>query len=1027
VSVARNGILHGLLTVWSVYLAALCMAQLPVRDVRMRATTLTVEDGLPQGQVTAILEDRTGFLWFGTKDGLARYDGYTFKVFRHDAADSTSLCGNHIISLLEDRDGRILVGMLSNGTSLLDPRTGNAQDVSSTAARKFLEDAHGAIWMADDEGMIHVLSSIEEGFQPLARRCAALPDVGRVTDLATDVSGRIWAMGDQSLLAFLPDGTGHYTVDRSIAVPWHESMFFDHPLQQLVEVPGAGRLLLVNGREVFTIDPVTGELGGPMDTGLRLWRCELVDRAGRLWCNMEDASTVRLDLGTGSAERIRLTVPNGDGETERTVGSAVLQDRNGAIWFTSSGFGATCLSASAQRFRASPGAGVPVRSRAIGPMEAGALQLKIREGSSMPEPLRSRLDNLRYRIVHEAFALQKYEQLCILARRDRGFDTELLILDTLGNLFTPSLGEAVTPSQLLPGRTGGLLVGYGQGHGKLMEHLAELDPATREVSARYTLPHPMLNVDYRPIASCSWAPDGRLWLGTYEGLMCLDTRTGKWETHVNEPLDSLSLPGNLVLATCLDPSEPNERLWVGTEGNGLAVFDRRTRTFTRYGMDDGLPNEVVYGILPGAAGELWLSTNQGLCRFEPRTGATRTFTTAHGLPGNEFNRYSALRNMDGTLTFGGMRGSVDFDPADFLADTLPSPTVITSLRLRNQRVDRVSRPDLLQAYMPFTKRIVLPYDERMVAFTFSSMDHSAPSRNTFRYKLEGAIEEWVESGTAHEATFTNLDPGSYTFRVQGRNSAGIWDPVGAAVLLVITPPWWGTWWFRAVVMLAVAGSLYALYRYRLAQQLRLARVRELIARDLHDEIGSTLSSVALHSEVALREGAHGANGHAETLARISASTSEMMESMNDIVWAVNSRNDDLLHVVQRMKAFAARMAEGAELMLDFQVDSAITSRPLSMVQRKNLYLVFKEAVNNAAKYSGGSRLSVRLERDESELVLTVQDDGVGFDQAMAEVNGSARGGNGLESMKARAAEIKGSIRMGSVAGKGMRVQLRFKP
>lgn len=1004
---------------------SLCTAQELVRDVRMHVTALTVEDGLPQGQVTAILEDRTGFLWFGTKDGLARYDGYTFRVFRHDAADSTSIAGNHITSLLEDRDGRIWMGTQSSRTSVLDPRTGLAQRVPSTPVRKFLQDVDGTLWMTDDKGVVHVLGSVAQGFQPLTNRCASLPDVGWISDLGTDASGRIWAMGEERLLAFLPDDAGGYVVDRSSIVPGHRSMFFDHPLQQLVEVPGSNRLLLVNSREVFAIDPVTGELGDPVDTGLRLWRCELVDREGRLWCNLEEGHTVRIDLSKRSVERIRLTVPNGDGETERPVGSAVLQDRNGAVWFTSSGFGATCLSACAQRFRATPGAGVPVRSKAWGALEVGAFQLMISHGSRTPEPLRRRLRELGYRMVHEAFALQRSEQLCILARPDRGFDTELLVLDTLGNLERPSLGESVTPSQLLPGRGGDLLVGYGNGHGAMVDHLAELDPLTLKATPRYALPRPMLNVDYRPISSCSWTPDGRLWLGTYEGLLRLDTRSGEWETFVNDPLDSLSLPGNMVLATCLDPSEPHERLWVGTEGNGLAVYDRRTRAFTRYTTEDGMPNNVIYGILPGAAGELWISTNQGLCRFEPRTGATRNFTTAHGLPGNEFNRYSALRNLDGTLTFGGMSGSVDLDPADFLADTLHSPTVITSLRLRNQRVDRVSRPDLLQAYLPFTQRIVLPYDERMVAFTFSSMDHSAPPQNAFRYKLEGAIEEWVESGAAREAIFTNLDPGSYTFRVQGCNSAGIWDPVGATVLLVITPPWWGTWWFRALVVLMVAGALYALYRYQLAQQLRLAHVRDRIARDLHDEIGSTLSSVALHSEVALREGANGANSHAETLARISESTSEMMESMNDIVWAVNSRNDDLLHVVQRMKAFAARMAEDAEMMLDFRFDGSLTGRALSMVQRKSLYLVFKEAVNNAVKYSGGSRLSVRLEREEGELVLTVEDDGVGFDHAMAGAE-TARGGNGLESMQARAAEIKGGIRMETRPGKGTRVQLRFR-
>ncbi|MCB0811389.1 MAG: hypothetical protein KDB96_19075, partial [Flavobacteriales bacterium] len=258
-----------------------------------------------------------------------------------------------------------------------------------------------------------------------------------------------------------------------------------------------------------------------------------------------------------------------------------------------------------------------------------------------------------------------------------------------------------------------------------------------------------------------------------------------------------------------------------------------------------------------------------------------------------------------------------FDPDAFHADATPAPTRITGLRLLNQLVGPRERPDLLPAPVDQLHELVLPYDIPMLTFDFACMDMTRPDRNAFRYRLVGLDTTWVDAGTNHQATFTNLDPGDYRLEVRGRNSAGMWDMAGTALTLTITPPWWGTWWFRVLLALAVLGMLYALYRYRLAQQLRLAVVRDRIARDLHDEIGSTLSSVGLFSEVAKRRSAASETGRNDMLDRISDSTSRMVESMNDIVWAVNSRNDELVQVARRMQEFAGRVSEAAGFDLDF--------------------------------------------------------------------------------------------------------------
>ena len=253
--------------------------------------------------------------------------------------------------------------------------------------------------------------------------------------------------------------------------------------------------------------------------------------------------------------------------------------------------------------------------------------------------------------------------------------------------------------------------------------------------------------------------------------------------------------------------------------------------------------------------------------------------------------------------------------------------------------------------------------------------------------------------------------------------------------LIITPPWWGTWWFRIIAALLITGGVVAFYRYRLAQAVKVVRVRERIARDLHDEIGSTLSSVSLFSSVAQKKAAGKAPEASELLGRITDSTTQVLEAMNDIVWAVNADNDDMASVIKRMHAFAVNVTEARGCKLHLHADEDLKSWRLGMTQRKNLYLIFKEAVNNAMKYSGCANLRVELVRERSAIVLRVSDDGRGFDTTATNGNvgscspaySGAAGGNGLGNMRNRAAEIPGTFTITSAPGQGTTVELRFLP
>lgn len=301
--------------------------------------------------------------------------------------------------------------------------------------------------------------------------------------------------------------------------------------------------------------------------------------------------------------------------------------------------------------------------------------------------------------------------------------------------------------------------------------------------------------------------------------------------------------------------------------------------------------------------------------------------------------------------------------------------------------------------------------------------------------LEDVDADWVNAGNRRFVSYPGLKPGRYVFRVRAANSDGVWNQEGITKFIDIRPPWWGTWWFRAFVFVVISSGIYAFYRYRLQQALKLQHLRNRIATDLHDEIGSTLSSISLAGSV-IQKKLHGATPEVESLiSRISENTDNMMEAMSDIVWAVNTKNDRFDNVINRMRAFAIERLEPLGIPVHFRESGDIHRLQLDMQQRKNLYLIFKEAVNNAAKYAACKNVWVDISILHSTMTIKISDDGRGFEltstgngtaaQVPGAVTEQTLGGNGLHNMQKRAMELKGTLHVESGPGKGTAIEIRF--
>ncbi|MGH7450322.1 MAG: two-component regulator propeller domain-containing protein [bacterium] len=517
---------------------------------------------------------------------------------------------------------------------------------------------------------------------------------------------------------------------------------------------------------------------------------------------------------------------------------------------------------------------------------------------------------------------------------------------------------------------------------------------------------------------------GVLWIGTWGGgLNKLDLSKAegsdrekeKFTHYKNDPNNPNSLSDNWVNSIYEDRSE---MLWIGTAGGGLNRFDRKKGRITHYRERDGLPNDCIYGILEDDHGNLWLSTNNGLSKFNPQTKEFKNYDVRDGLQSNEYNGHAYYKSaVSGEMFFGGINGFNAFHPDSVKDNPYIPPVVITAFARYN--TDDVAGKPIAEKGISETQEIELSYKDNIFTFEFAALSYRNTFKNQYVYTLEGFNENWIQLGTKHDVTFTNLDPGKYTLRVKGSNNDGVWNETGASVKIIITPPYWQTWWFRGLIAAAVIGFLVGLYNYRVSKLLEIERTRNRIARDLHDEVGSSLSSIALMSELMQEEPGLVEKTKRE-LQQIGATALNVVETMDDLVWTINPKYDKLENLLLRMKEFAGEMLAPKQISYSFHGPEQDVFQPLNMNFRHHLLLIYKEILHNIIKHAQARHVDISITKTDGLLTLKLADDGKGFDPS------AVRNGNGLKNMQARAAELNGRIEIASQNGHGTVVTLSVK-
>jgi signal transduction histidine kinase/ligand-binding sensor domain-containing protein/CheY-like chemotaxis protein/HPt (histidine-containing phosphotransfer) domain-containing protein len=820
----------------------------PARTLRFEH--LSVEQGLAQESVLAIVQDGAGFMWFGSQAGLSRFDGYRVTTYRNAIGDPRSLANNWVRVLHVDRGGRLWIGT-DGGLDRFEPATQSfthfmpqepqKRGSGNRHVRAIADDGKRGLWLATSDGLQHF--DMDSGrftvWHHIPGDPASLAD-DQVNALALDAGGRLW-IGTASGLDSLAHGAQAFVHHPQAGAdarlnPVHALLVDATQTLWIGSMGGLDTLKLGTDRarrrqfgpsqgieraHVTTLfqDSDANVWVGSHDYGLYRWQPSLGrfvnyrhlptdshslgddqvsalyrDRVGTFWVGTWYAGVSRVDLDSGGFARLvkQDDLPNTLSDNKVRV---IADGGSGRLWLgTNDGLNLLDpATGAATVYRHQPGNPNSLPDAAVGAIardRRGTLWIGGKSGITSFDPGRGRF-------MHQPLA----------GATPDGDNIRAMLADRAGMIWIASRGG-----------------------------LHRLDPATRQVTTFRHDPADSASLADNVVRPILEDQRGQLWVGTFDGLDLLDRASGQFRHFRHDPADPSSLSHDEV-HSLLEDSQG--RLWVGTAGglNRVLVAADGSLRFQRFTVRDGLADDAVAAMLEDEDGNLWISTNTGMSRFTPGTGRWRSYSAGDGTIEGAYFDGSALRAADGTLYFGGFNGITAFNPRAISDNLIPPRAVITGFQIFNQPV-AIAHPGRLQGPIESATEITLGAADSVFSLEFSALHYAAPQRNRFAYQLEGFDEHWVNTdATKRFATYTNLDPGSYVFRVKAANKDGVWSAAGAALRITIEPPVWKTWWFRALVALMVLGSAYGAFRVRMSGLRRQKELLEHQVRARTEEIG----------------------------------------------------------------------------------------------------------------------------------------------------------------------------------------------
>ncbi|WP_114750860.1 ligand-binding sensor domain-containing protein [Pleomorphovibrio marinus] len=985
---------------------------------------VTIHEGLSQNSVVDIEEDPLGFMWFATQDGLNRYDGREFLIFPKFFDDITtaehtqlgkiassaeelwmvSIGGNlEVMDLLTqtsrkvetlgkqqlpvpkvsevffDRVGNLWVGTLDEGILFRDANTNEVRQIKDTGefavsnnqVRSIFEDSHGHIWVLTKSGLDRIVGGEITHYLK-----------GINTHVITeDGDGNLWVGTLSSGLYVKSSGSDHFHPFRGfkdISIPDDlivEAIHADQEDNVWVGTYGKG-LYILQLKDSTQVN-LLPDIRNPFSIGFQDILSIHQDSKGGIWIGTDGGGVSYYEKQFNNFRRV--TNQNVSKNISIEQIRSISTDLDGQVWIGTSGQGLTLYQPSTREF----------------------------ETIHFPS-LHSNIGNPD-RVVS---LLSDMEGDLWVGTQDNGLIVRDRHTHQIEKWFS---SEAKVESERIPDNTIWCMLESESGQlwvGTRNSGLLLMDKEKGLVGSYLVSPDKRHIPDENSVRSIVQVNDSTLAVGfeKVHGVQLLNLSTGEFKPVHCAPLDWILQNETGIKNLYFQDGW----LWIGTAGKGLVIVHLELATAITVDEKNGLPNNMIYGLLPENDSTLWASSNRGLFRInytlkenDITLDQISSFSIADGLQSTEFNTGAFHKSRDGIMYFGGISGLNYFDPEKLVFSDNSFKVVLTGAMVGNSPLES----DTLITYKNHLK---LRYFENSLSFDYTVLDYVSPEKRRFFYQLEGYDEDWVDAGNRNYTAYTNLSPGDYRFRVKSSNNPAEDAPV-TTLGISIAFPFWLEWWFLVAAVLLLALAVYGIYKYRINQLLYIQQVKNNISADLHDEIGSRLTNIQLLSVISKNN----LNGKEPRtyLEKIESEVLSSAEALDEIVWNIKITDEDLQDIVARMRRYASDLLENDDTLYTMNVASDFSNKKMSMQKRRELFLIFKELLNNVRKHARAKNVNILVKAQNHGLELTVEDDGIGFDPA----EGTNR--NGLKNIKYRLEKWNGEMHLQSQINQGTNIRV----
>lgn len=1012
---------------------------------------IKLEDGLSQSTVQCMIQDMKGYLWFGTSNGLNRFDGYAFKVFYNSPNDSTSLTDNSITALYEAANGKIFLGTADGNLNCYDRKTGKFKHYYITSSltkithpeentfdyplpysrwntktiTAITEDKSGNLWIGTwGFGLIkfNITNNSIEQFSYKGIHSQGF-NSNRVYRLVIDAFGSLWISTLDAGVYKISSKNGRIEIlnykhkennPNSLCSNRTTSLFIDSDKNIWIGSYGQGLSKLSFHDQThspadarftnYSSSPgSTNSLSGNIITSM------IQDKEGIFWIGTFGGGLDRFDYRKNIFTVFK-NDPNDENSLSKNEILTLYEDYSSNIWIgTHLGIGLSKLHFKTEKFFSLKKDLVRKRGLDddvvwsvcaesdsnlwIGTFKGGLnfwnrkkgtfYYYREAEGFLSDNHIRTIVDDGKENLLIGTYSgglniFNKKNKSVVVYKNNPGDSSSIssnqvqsIYIDKNGNYWIGTFG-------------GGLDFVSKQDVDENNFHFIHYrhDPMN----------HKSLSDDR--VYSIYEDKQGIIWVGTFGGgLNKFDKENKIFNSYKYVKEDPASIGDNRVMYVMEDSYGS---MWVGTYGGALNGFDKKTEKFKRYNDLSRLKSSVVYGILQDNNNHLWMSTDNGLFKMDLATKQFTQYDQHDGIQSLEFSGGALCKSSTGEMFFGGVNGLNYFYPSNIIDNQVIPRIVISSIKIFNESLKEER------------DTITLSYSQNFFSFEFSSLDYTDPSANQYAYMLEGFDKEWrfVDS-RMRTASYTNLSPGNYVFSVIGSNNDGTWNYEGTNIYVIILPPFWRRWWFITAVILFAVSVVYYIATLRYRNLLAIERLKSKLSSDLHDNVGSGLTEIAILSELTAYDIQNISKQASDKLASISDKARLLIDNMSDIVWMVNPHKDSLHDLIVRLKDSYSDLMSAAGISFKTNNLDKLNSLKLPMEYKQNLFLIFKEALNNAIKHSKCNRIILSADFDKDILDLSINDNGSGI------VSSPADSGNGIRNMKERARLIGGEVKIDS--------------